>query len=121
MYVNNFSKISRQAFQLFLRDFSLLTPELILYHALPPLYDSLGVESYYPLNSRKDATIEMLAWVKEAESVGIGARYIIEENNIRSKRILFKSKSYSYLFRLPLGISTKTSNVVILSAVILTE
>src|SRR5690554_5603334 len=35
----------------------------------------------------------------------------MDENNILSKRIFFKSKSYSYLFLLPFGISIKTSNV----------
>src|SRR3970040_2567573 len=43
----------------------------------------------------------------------------MDENNILSKRILFISKSYSYLFLLPLGISISTSKVFILSAVIL--
>lgn len=43
----------------------------------------------------------------------------MEENNILSKRILLISKSYSYLFLLPLGISINTSKVVILSAAIL--
>src|SRR5690554_5723148 len=35
----------------------------------------------------------------------------MEENSNRSKRIFFNSKSYSNLFRLPLGISINTSNV----------
>src|SRR5690606_25231084 len=36
--------------------------------------------------------------------------YCIDENNKRSKRIIFKSKSNSYLFLLPAGISMNTSN-----------
>ncbi len=80
LFITDFSKPSKAAFKIFLDQFKDLGQELLIYHALPPLYEYTAMMETYPPESRKYADDQMSLMVKEAEKAGWSVRSIVEEN-----------------------------------------
>jgi nucleotide-binding universal stress UspA family protein len=80
LFITDFSKPSKAAFRIFLDQFRDLDQELLIYHALPPLYEYTAMMETYPPESRKYADDQMDLMVKEAEKSGWSVRSIVEEN-----------------------------------------
>jgi nucleotide-binding universal stress UspA family protein len=80
LYVTDFSKPSVAAFRIFLEQFKHLGGELVIYHALPPLYEYTAMMESYPPESRKFAESQMAMMSEIAENENWSARTIIEEN-----------------------------------------
>lgn len=80
LFITDFSKASKAAFQLFLEQFEGMGQEVILYHALPPLYEYTAMMETYPAASRKYADDQMAEMVALARKKGWTVRSVVEEN-----------------------------------------
>ncbi len=80
LFITDFSKASKAAFQLFLDQFHELDQELLVYHALPPLYEYTAMMETYPAASRKYADDQMAEMVNQALKEGWSVRSLVEEN-----------------------------------------
>jgi len=82
LFITDFSRESKRSFQLFLSQFKELRPEVVIYHAIQPMYELMGVVQLPTFEQRSGATDQMVAWIKLAQDNGVNARSIIEENVI---------------------------------------
>ncbi len=80
LFLTDFSKPSLIAYRQFLDQFSDFKPDLIIYHALPPLYEFSGMMETYPTESRKYADQQINELVELAEKQGYSVSGIVDEN-----------------------------------------
>ena len=80
LFITDFSTESKRSFQLFLAQFKELKPEVVVYHAIQPMYELMGVVQLPTFEQRSGATDKMVGWIKLAGDSGVSARSVIEEN-----------------------------------------
>ena len=89
LFLTDFSRASLASFRMFLNEFAGMTDEVILYHAMEPVFEFIEITTY-SAETRKMAVEQMEKLSNIASEYGIKSRWIIEENVLDVSKSVMK-------------------------------
>lgn len=89
LYLTDFSRASLASFKMFLNEFAGIADEVILYHAMEPVYEFIETTNY-SVETRKFAVDQMEKLSNIATEHGLRSRWIIEENVLDVSKSVLK-------------------------------